>query len=60
VLTGRQEARCDYESLKHAVGASFFHGVDIGGGSCQAVARSEGGVYYDSFPIGALRLAGVL
>jgi exopolyphosphatase/guanosine-5'-triphosphate,3'-diphosphate pyrophosphatase len=57
VLTGRQEARCDYESLKQVAGVPFFSGVDIGGGSCQAVVRSENGVYYNSFPIGALRLA---
>lgn len=57
VLTGRQEARCDYESLKSVAASRLFWGVDIGGGSFQAVSRGEKGVYYESFPIGALRLS---
>lgn len=57
VLTGKEEAHCDFESLKRFLPERFFWGVDIGGGSCQTVSQGERGVYYESFPFGALRIS---
>lgn len=54
VLTGEEEAECDFLSLKEC--ADFGVGVDLGGGSCQIVSFNEDAYEGKSYPFGVKRM----
>ncbi|MEE0944764.1 MAG: hypothetical protein UIM24_04870 [Clostridia bacterium] len=54
ILSGEEEAECDYLSLKEY--ADFGVGIDLGGGSCQIVLFDEHGFEGKSYQIGVKRM----
>ncbi len=56
VLSGEEEAECDWLSMKCKMGAAVGIGADLGGGSCQLFAFDGGIIESKSLPIGVKRL----
>lgn len=58
ILSGKEEAECDFYGLKKEIGEEKSGiGVDLGGGSAQIFAFSgEQLDFYESYPIGAKRV----
>ncbi len=56
ILSGEEEAECDYISMKRKLGEVAGIGADLGGGSCQLFAFGNGIVESKSLPIGVKRM----
>lgn len=56
VLSGQDEAECDYISMKCKLGDASGIGADLGGGSCQLFAFDENIIESCSLPIGVKRM----
>jgi exopolyphosphatase/guanosine-5'-triphosphate,3'-diphosphate pyrophosphatase len=57
VLSGEEEAECDYLGMRRETGAVRGLGVDLGGGSCQVITFDESGMTAAaSLKLGTVRL----
>lgn len=57
LLSGEEEALCDYEGLLRGTGVATGIGMDLGGGSCQLFRFQERELMaYASFPIGVMAM----
>lgn len=58
ILSGKDEARCDFSALINQIGpCENGIGVDLGGGSAQIFAfEKENLLFFDSYPIGAKKI----
>ncbi len=58
ILSGKDEAKCDFSALITAIGTDKTGiGVDLGGGSAQIFAfDKENLLFFDSYPIGAKKI----
>ena len=54
ILTGEEEAECDFLSLRRVAGDGV--GVDLGGGSCQIIAFDSNNFVGKSYPVGVKRI----
>lgn len=57
ILSGKDEAECDFYALKKEIGSVSGAGVDLGGGSAQIFSFESGKLdFHESYPIGCKKI----